>query len=532
MYRVLIADDEGIMLESLKTIIRKNYENCEIETAKTGRAAIEQAEFFHPDIVFMDIQMPGINGIEAMKEIRASHRNALFYILSAYDKFDYAKEAISLGVERYLMKPVTKSMVIQIMDEAIRKVDDMRRRHSDQLKVQEKLETVIPVVENGFISHMLIGSPLQDASYYKQLLDITEDYGYVILFQFASETAEGKPISPVRVSVEAQEFIPEFRAVVKSFLRCVVGGIISDRIAVAVPCLEETTDYEQRIRMIDQAREISNRLEERLGIRFRAGIGRIRKLEALRTSYQEADQALRESNSHVIHINDIISRGMYEGDFPAELEHSIFRALELGKVEETRLMADRFFNWMIRSYPESRNNIRLKVLEYVLNAEKSAFREGAVNYGFELRENYLTEVMELQDYEQLRVWFLEKLTQACRSIHDRRENQSESAVAKAKNYIREHFESEISLDEVSREVNISPYYFSKLFKEESGETFIEYLTRLRIERARELLRQSDDTIKEISIAVGYADPNYFSRIFKKQTGMTPREFREEGTGEA
>ena len=102
MYRILVADDEGIMLEAFKSVISSTFgDSCITETAKTGRAVTEKAETFHPDIVFMDIHMPGINGIQAMREIRKFNTTALFYVVSAYDKFDYAKEAIDLGVERY-----------------------------------------------------------------------------------------------------------------------------------------------------------------------------------------------------------------------------------------------------------------------------------------------------------------------------------------------------------------------------------------------------------------------------------------------
>ena len=159
-------------------------------------------------------------------------------------------------------------------------------------------------------------------------------------------------------------------------------------------------------------------------------------------------------------------------------------------------------------------------------SKASNIYRAAVNYGFESRDNYLTQVLAIEDYEHLRVWFFEKMNAACSAIRDRREKQSETAVTKAKNYIQEHYGFDISLDDVSREVNISPYYFSKLFKEESGENFIEYLTRTRIEKAKELLREGNLSIKEISSLVGYADPNYFSRLFKKQTEMTPREYRE------
>ncbi len=156
MYRILVADDEGIMLEAFKSVISSTFgDSCITETAKTGRAVTEKAETFHPDIVFMDIHMPGINGIQAMREIRKFNTTALFYVVSAYDKFDYAKEAIDLGVERYLTKPISRAKIIAAVEEAIGKVDAKRNQRSNLLKIQEKLETVIPVVENSFVGSLL-----------------------------------------------------------------------------------------------------------------------------------------------------------------------------------------------------------------------------------------------------------------------------------------------------------------------------------------------------------------------------------------
>ena len=117
------------------------------------------------------------------------------------------------------------------------------------------------------------------------------------------------------------------------------------------------------------------------------------------------------------------------------------------------------------------------------------------------------------------------MVNACRAIRDQKEERSNSVAKKAMLYIQENYSKDISLDDVSGLVNISPYYFSKIFKEETGENFIEYLTKIRIEKAKELLVKPDISIKEAGIRSGYTDPNYFSRIFKKQTDMTPSEYK-------
>lgn len=120
MYKVLLVDDEGIVLDSLKFIINKNFgESCEIRTAKTGRQAIEIAQEFVPDISFMDIQMPGIKGIDAIREIRTFNKKCQFIIMSAYDKFTFAQEAINLGVIEYLTKPANREKIVAALEKAM-----------------------------------------------------------------------------------------------------------------------------------------------------------------------------------------------------------------------------------------------------------------------------------------------------------------------------------------------------------------------------------------------------------------------------
>ena len=127
-------------------------------------------------------------------------------VVSAYDKFDYAKEAINLGVEQYLTKPISKSKIISVVEEATAKVDKVRDQRSNLLKIQEKLETVIPVVESGYVNSLLFQKEMAAAGYYQQLLDIEYGQGYVMVVQFGQSYENGRLVSPVGMNVKAQSF--------------------------------------------------------------------------------------------------------------------------------------------------------------------------------------------------------------------------------------------------------------------------------------------------------------------------------------
>ncbi len=530
MYKIMLADDEGIVIDSLKFIIEKKFgDQCDIEFAKTGRSVIELAERFRPDIAIMDIQMPGINGIEAMKEIIENNKNIVFIVMSAYDKFDYAQEVIKMGgVIEYITKPMEQNKFIHTLKKAMDQVDTERKRRSNELLIKEKLETVVPVIENGFIYNVLLREHFEeDIQNYISLLEIKEKYGYMVAI-VSGDTQQGNHMTnAVGTSVRIQKHYLEVRDCIKDYIpTAIIGSAMGNKLAVMVPYETNKMEYNDRIILIGKARELARKLRSRIDISFRIGIGSVQSVSDLSKSYSMALESLINTKESVVHADDLPIECEYEADYPVDLEKWLFDAVEKGEIDDAVSYAGRFFDWMVQNYSDSMMDIRLKTIEFVLWAEHLAYSKGGMVYQFKGRQDYLPDLLQMTDYNVMRDWFIQKILISCQNVITKKIERSVSIVEQAKEYILSHYNSDLSLDDISRIVDISPYYFSKIFKEETGVNFIDYLTNIRIEKAKELLLSTDCSMKEICTRIGYSDPNYFSRAFKKNVGVTPTEFKE------
>ena len=534
MYKIMLADDEGIVIDSLKFIIEKEFgDECLVEYAKTGRSVIELSEKFRPDIAIMDIQMPGINGIEAMKEIRKSNDHVVFIVMSAYDKFDYAQEAIKLGVLEFITKPMERTKIVAALKKGMDIIGQEREKRSNDLLVKEKLETVVPIIESGLIYDILLQEHfVEDIDNYKTVLGIDKSYAYMISIVCGDSQVGNYMTNAVGSSVKMQQHYQEVRSYVKEYFDCIVGTVMANKLAVLVPYEKAQMDYNERIGLIDRARELARHMGKKTGISFRIGIGKVGELSEMARSHNEALNALVMTTGSVAHADDLPIGCDYEEDYPIQLERRMFDEIEKGEVDSAVSSAQRFFDWMTGNSREDLIELRLKILEFVLWAEHLAYLKGGMTYQFHSRQDYLSAVTDTKDVDMLRKWFVDKMTNACRNISGKREEKSNSIIEMSEEYIRNNFHRDISLDEVSRVTNVSPYYFSRIFKEGTGKTFIEYVTGIRIEKAKELLDTTEYSMKEICTMCGYSDPNYFSRSFKKRVGVTPTEYkgggREEG----
>ncbi|MEG0722161.1 MAG: helix-turn-helix domain-containing protein, partial [Lachnospiraceae bacterium] len=310
----------------------------------------------------------------------------------------------------------------------------------------------------------------------------------------------------------------------------IMGEPMANRVAMVITCQEDKMEYETRIRIIEDARVLLRKLTKQLSMSYQLGIGSVKPIEELSQSYQEALEALRNSVGKVTHVEDIPTVCTYEDNYPIQLETALFASVEKGNIRAVKEYGSQFFDWMEETASEEIDSIRLKVIEFVLWAEHFAFESGSMKtYHFCDRKSYLKELLQCAGLKELKIWFMDKMEMATKNIEKKKENQANGVVEQAKNYIRQNYCKDVSLDTVSCAVKVSPYYFSKLFKEQTGENFVEYVTNIRMEQAKKMLLNPEYSIKEVCTGAGYSDPNYFSRIFKKCSGVTPSEYREGGT---
>ena len=528
MFKVMIVDDEKVAIDSLKFIIEKSFTDVDIiTTARSGREAIELVEVNVPDILFMDIRMPGINGIEAIREIRKRHQQIVIIVLTAFDQFEFAKEAVNLGVMEYLLKPVNRTKVVEVVNKAIALIRAEREKWQIELEMREKLEYVGPILESGFVySIILFDDKSSELVDYKRLFNIKEDGGYILTVEFVDVQTGGYPDNKFGFRVESQQFYPYFTDTVKSLCKCIIGPVMLNRIVVAVPADSQIDEFACRLEAVSLAENLLQRLSVKLNCGFKIGIGKVyRRFDMLAASYEESLKALRYLQGHgVMHFMDITARTAVGSEYPEYKEKLLLQKVSAGEPAESINAFNCIFDWLIREYGDQPLKIKNKLLEivYLVNHKSWEYEPGGETTGVD----FLEEMLSINDMSELRLWCKNRVENVITQVTSYRDFKVSGLTKRAKEYIKTNYSKSITLEDVAREINVSPQYLSKLFKEETGENFIDYLTSIRIRVAKNLLEGDEKSIKEICYSIGYSDPNYFSRIFKKIVGVTPTEYKD------
>lgn len=537
--KVFLVEDEMVIRRGIKNSIdweKEGYIFC--GEASDGERAYPMIIKEKPDILITDIRMPFMDGLELCKLVKKELPNIKILILSGYDEFDYAKEAIRLGVTEYLLKPISSGKLLEALNGVS---ESIRREKEDKDLVRKYMEEMRENTEHEkqkFFEQMIAGNlSMADAleTGKKYEMNLSAGMYNLLLFRFTLGEENRKSGELLGEAEYAIEKLTERLEYVFEFQRGVEGWAF----------LLMADNEEQ---MSERVKELSKDLEEIMKnystIAYFGGIGQpVARLRELEESFREAERAL--AARFTMELNRIISvediRMAQNVDTLDDIEITSF-----GEIEKTRTMLEKFLNngaedeidefvdVYINELPEENLKSVLMRQYIIMDAyivmmsfcEKIEGIEGEMQAQSEELKNSMKTSQTLEEIKNYIRMLLKKIIGVRDTISGRRYSD---IIEIAKDQIRKTYMSdEISLNTIAAEVGMSPSYFSSIFSKEMGKTFVEYLTEIRMDRAKELLMCSSMKTSEIGYEVGYKDPHYFSYIFKKTQNCTPKEFRARG----
>lgn len=534
MYTVMLIDDEPLILEKLTHLIAWEAHACQIIAAlDKSTTALELAREIKPQIIFSDIQMPHLNGLELAQQLQKELPESLVILISGYNEFAYAQVAISSGVFRYLLKPLTPEALIEVLKEAQQTIALRQAAFSERLRLQALVKASLPRLQEKFFTDLLQSELL--------FPDLQAELDFLEL-NLNSSTFGVILISLDNYHELSRNLNTETLQLTKFQLIELLNNALADQASfhyllfhkpselVLICGLTSSQSEEQ---LYQTLLELQQAFQAKSSFTFSAGLGSFSpELTALRTSYQEALLALEfkvwAGQNALIPYQDLARS--HAGQLLNMPEHDRFTALlREADLSGAHAYLKKFFTSLQQAKPVlTKNLLHLAVVDLI-----NQLIHTLLEFNAPLEEVFLTEVDPLAWVSQAEtvsqlVSLVETLTQqAIAFIAHYKQDLSKNFVEKAKTYLEKNYQNpELNLNELATHVYVSSCYLSHLFRQVTGSTISEYLNKIRIRASQRLLKETQLKIYEIAEQVGFNDSHYFGIVFKKTTGLSALEYRD------
>lgn len=536
MYKAILVDDEALIRDAIQETIQWEKLGFELTAVcQNGKEVVQILEDKPVDLVLTDICMPYMDGLELAKYINERFPEVKVVIISGYDDFEYAKQAVKYQVQEYLLKPVTAAEFTEILNKVRQVLDEQNREQEYIHKMKHAYDENLPALKNRFLAGM-VSSNSMSAEYISEKLEefqtqLDGPYYLCAVFNASLPGKGGK--------TDGLDSLSAFSvfATTKDIIHALSAGEVfqnMDNQTIAYFSARTRDEVFKVARSVCE--EIHHMVTGVLNLRLNISIGKpVYTLHKLPLSYQSA-QSMME-NVFLVGSNQILTFL----DFPdtisdvdinrTEWTNKILEFIKNGNRAELDFLLEQFIQTLRKGQlPKS------KVILYIQSVVLSImnFLDNTLFYSEELFEeeqrlfDRLPGLSHLSEMEQQLKGFCHHVEDTIYSRHDGY-NQKQAMLAM--DFIEHNYQdSEISLKTICKYLSMSISRFSSVFKNSTGETFVEALTRVRIEHAKELIEFSAMKAYEIAEQVGYTDPHYFSIAFKKQTGMTPTEYAKSKKG--
>ncbi|CAM4122165.1 response regulator [Paenibacillus alkaliterrae] len=532
MYKIMLVDDEAEVREGIKESIDWKRHGFElVGDYASGCDAIEAVIELKPDLVLSDICMPFMDGLELTRQIQLNDPYIKVIILTGHDDFDYAQQALRLKVTDFIVKPITANELRGLLDKVKLEMDKEteNRENLSQLKMQ--LHQSLPLLKERFLERMinfsLCDSEIQERFQYFRIQPMSPPYLVVAIdIDYLSETRKGRwGNDPELIPFAAFNILEE----VTERKDAIIFRTREEKMIAIFFGEEEEGLYEAAFNLSEVIRFC---MEKYLKYTVTVGIGMVsRTLCELPLSYKGAvsalDYRLLLGNNRVISIRDMESTNTSLQPLDIEWNRKFSTIIKTGTFTEAKALIEQLIgNLKASLMPIEACNLQIQTIIFaIMNTIHELVGNDIAH--FKGHGILLKDINQFKTLDEIEKWLKEICNETISYISDQRKDLTQLQVQRVIDYIEQHYHDEnLSLQMLCRHVHMSKSYFSLLFKLQTEQTIMEYVTRVRVGKAKELLQHTALKAYEIAAKVGYSDPQYFSVLFKKHTGSTPTHYRE------
>lgn len=532
-YSVLLVDDEEDVVEAI--IQKIDWEGMGYSLlgyAKNGLEALEIAEEKQVDVVLTDIKMPYMDGLTLSHKLKELYPSVKIIIFSGFDEFEYAKEAIRLEAEEYMLKPVDSVELSRIFKKVHERLDEEFDEKQNINRLKNYYMESLPILQESFYTSLIEGNVRQE-DMERTMLDyqITlpgKLYCVVVLHNSISLSPEG--INPVLISMSIRKLAEERLS--KNWKACFFTYLGN---TVVITQMDKEEDS---YRLTDEMETFCRMAKHVCNATITAGIGKtVASLMDLPLSYMGARDAVAYrviyGRGKAIAVSDINpeekeNRSLNRELLDEERLLDIYRSIRMASKEELFKDIDLYIKNSSLDNP-SLQEYQFFLMDLVTNIHKFLL-SNQLDAGiiFPKEEDVYQKVQQF-NLSELSDWMKRICEKIQVVIQEKRSDKTKSFVKKAVEHVHSHYmDKDLSVEALSFALHVSAAYFSTVFKRETGKSFINYLTDYRMEKALRLLVEEEEKTYIIAESVGYSDPNYFSYAFKKKFGMSPSKYKTSG----
>ncbi len=534
MYKIIVVDDEDDVRQAIVETVDWQSEGYELAgQARNGREALELYDALLPDAVLTDINMPYVTGLELLEQLNTRLPRPKVLLLTAYDEFECAQKAVKLNAVEYILKPVTRGELTQVLRSLKQAMDAEAAERENVDRLKREFEQSLPVLRERLLTLLLTTQP--DVANLQEKLRV---YG---MDNLLDKCVMAGVLSADVERLDEHEFSVMRNADLIRFALCNIAGevlaehgmgfaFVQGDHVVALGLSGNGKACEQELLgVFDQIR---CSVKKYLDFTVTVGAGyAVNGVEDIHFSYQGALSACNYKMvlgaDRVIYIGDQEPPHGQGNGLDGQAEKELTLLIRSGNINGADELVDRLFHGITL---ENNASCEVFVMELLVTILKTARSIGVDTDGlYGGGSGILKRLPQMSDLDMAKVHIKDLLKQVTELAQQVRLDSNSRIIAGAKEYVDDHFmDSDVSIEKICGTLHVSSSHFCALFKKETGETFLSYLNRYRMDKAKELIVSTDRSMNEIANGVGYADPNYFSFSFKKMWGVTPREYRNSG----